>query len=64
MPRRPSKVNTDLLNAARTARAELFALKLSEHAHKVSGRYTDAWERLDRAIRAAEEEIEREKDED
>lgn len=63
MARRPSPVNTALLNAARTARAEFFALKLAESAHKISGRYTDAWERLDKAIREAEAELEKAKDE-
>jgi hypothetical protein len=59
---RAKRLNTALLNAARTARAEFFALMLSEKAHKVHGRYTDAWERLDKAIRAAEDALKKEKE--
>lgn len=56
------QINTQLLEAARTARAELFALMLSEKAHKVSGRYTDAWARLDKAVKAAEAELKTQRD--
>lgn len=44
-----------LVIAARTADAELFALMLSEKAHRVHGRYTDAYQRLHRALKDAEE---------
>lgn len=56
------QVNTSLLAAARTARDEFFALMLAEKAHKVHGRYTDCWERLDKAIRSAEETLKDEGD--
>lgn len=52
---RAKRINTALLNAARTAREEFFALKLVEAREKRHGRYTDCWERLDKAIKAAEE---------
>jgi hypothetical protein len=51
-----------LVTAARTAHAELFALMLSEKAHRVDGRFTDAYRRLDKALREAEEAL-KERDE-
>lgn len=57
-----SRVNTQLLAAAREACTELFALMLSEKAHRVRGRYTDSWEKLDKAIRAAEETLRKERE--
>jgi hypothetical protein len=57
---RRHRINTALLNAARTARSEFFALMLSEKAHKVHGRFTDAYERLDKAIREAEDALKKE----
>jgi hypothetical protein len=60
---RAKQINTALLNAARTAREEFFALKIVEQANKVHGRYTDAWERLDKAIKDAEAELQKRRDE-
>jgi hypothetical protein len=47
----------NLLTGVRHAHTELFALMLAEKAQKVRGRYTDAYERLDKAMHAAEEEL-------
>jgi hypothetical protein len=47
-------LNKQLLAAAREAREVFFHLMLAEQAHKVRGTYTEAYERLDKAIRAAE----------
>src|SRR5262249_751529 len=41
----------------REAHAELFALMLAERAAKVRGRYTDAYDRLEKAMREAEEAL-------
>lgn len=57
MARNYKSVASKLLTAARTAHAELFALMLSEKAHKVHGRFSDAFERLDKAIKEAEEAL-------
>jgi hypothetical protein len=46
-----------LVIAAKTAHQELFALMLSEKAHRVHGRFTDAYQRLDKAINDAEEAL-------
>jgi len=46
-----------LLQAARYARTELFALMISEKAHKVQGRYTETFERLDKVISEVEEAL-------
>lgn len=54
MSRNYKSVASKLLTAARYAHTELFALMLSEAAHKVDGRYTDAYRRLDKAIQEAE----------
>lgn len=61
MIRNYKAVARQLLNSARTAHAELFALMLAEMAQKVTGRYTDAFQRLDRAMKEAEAAL---KDED
>jgi hypothetical protein len=47
-------VAKQLLTGARAAHTELFALSLAEKAARVRGRYTDAFQRLDKAIREAE----------
>jgi ABC-type uncharacterized transport system YnjBCD ATPase subunit len=43
-----------LLSGVQTARTELLALMLAEKAAKLRGRYTEAFERFDKAVRAAE----------
>jgi hypothetical protein len=44
-----------LLTGVRSAHTELFSLMLAEKAHRIRGRYTDAYEKLDKAMRDAEE---------
>lgn len=61
MSRNYKAIARQLLNAVRPAHAELFALMLAEMSQKVEGRYTDAFKRLDRAMKDAEAAL---KDED
>ncbi len=51
-----------LLTAVRAAHTELFALMLAEKAHRARGRFTDAYEKLDKAMREAEKALEEEKE--
>jgi heme oxygenase len=46
-----------LLAGIRDAHTELFALMLAEKAARVRGRYTDAYERLSKAMHEAEEAL-------
>ncbi len=46
-----------LLTGVRYAHTELFALMLAEKAARVRGRYTDAYEKLEKAMRDAEEAL-------
>ena len=57
MSKSTKQVNTELLAGAREARNILFHLMLAEQAQKMRGTYTEAYEKIDKAIRAAEEKI-------
>jgi hypothetical protein len=46
-----------LLAGVRDAHTELFALMLAEKAARVRGRYTDAYEKLNKAMLDAEEAL-------
>jgi hypothetical protein len=46
-----------LLAAVRDAHTELFALMLAERAARVRGRYTDAYQKLNKAMLEAEDAL-------
>jgi hypothetical protein len=48
-------VNKQLLDAAQHVRTVLFNLMLAEKAQRVRGVYTDAYEKLNKAVREAED---------